>query len=105
MELKTLTRNIATVWNLFASIRLYVIDSSKMKNVLIVFLIVLVNQVFWIDGAPNALDSATKNYLNESIVADNPVRYDGAQLWKVDFNDDRTKTIVVELKRAYGSFS
>lgn len=102
MESKTLTRNFVAVWNLFVSIHLYVIDSPKMKNVLIVFLIALVNQVFWMDGAPNALDSTIRINLNESIVAVNPVRYDGAQLWKVDFNDDRTKTIVVELKRAYG---
>lgn len=73
-----------------------------MKSVLLVFLFTLVNQVLWISGAPNALDNTSQKSLNESIGADKLVRYDGAQLWKVDFNDDRTKNIVVELKRAYG---
>lgn len=80
------------------------IELPTMKNCVAFAVIVLSSQVFWIDGAPNALDSTIFKNLSEPIEIDRPVRYDGAQLWNVDFNDDRTKTIVVELKRAYGEF-
>lgn len=75
-----------------------------MKNFVLFAVIVLSSQVFWIDGASNALDSTLFKNLSESTEIDRPVRYDGAQLWNVDFNDERTKSIVVELKRAYGEF-
>lgn len=73
-----------------------------MKSLIIFLVVALYNQALWIDGAPNALDSTLFKNLSETIEADKPVRYDGAQLWNVDFNDDRTKNIVVELKRTYG---
>lgn len=72
------------------------------SSIAIVLVFILYNQALWIDGASNALDTTLFKNLNESLDADKPVRYDGAQLWNVDFNDDRTKNIVVELKRTYG---
>lgn len=81
---------------------IYAIDSPKMKSLIVVFVFVLYNQALWIDGASNVLDSTLFKNISESIDADKPVRYDGAQLWNVDFSDDRSKNIVVELKRNYG---
>lgn len=59
------------------------------------------------DAAPRQLDASDLNFNLSSIIKEPevPVRYDGAQLWTVDFNSDHTKRIVVELKRKYGSFT
>lgn len=56
------------------------------------------------DAAPRSLDAANLKNLSAIIEPEVPVRYDGAQLWSVDFTDDHTKRIVVELKKRYGSF-
>lgn len=55
-------------------------------------------------AAPStSLDSSQlPTNLTELYEPEVPVRYDGAQLWAVDFSDDRTKRIVVGLKKDFG---
>lgn len=57
------------------------------------------------DAAPRSLDINDLRNLSAALEPEVPVRYDGAQLWSVEFNDDKTKRIVVDLKHKYGLFS
>lgn len=57
------------------------------------------------DAAPRSLNANDLRNLSAAIESEAPTRYDGAQLWSVEFNDDKTKRIVVDLKHKYGSFS
>lgn len=56
------------------------------------------------DAAPRSLDANDLRNLSAAIEPEVSVRYDGAQLWSVEFNDDETKRIVVDLKHKYGLF-
>lgn len=59
---------------------------------------------FFLEAAPRSLDA--EQIGNLSAIADldlePPVRYDGAQLWSVDFSDDQTKLVIVNLKKNFG---
>lgn len=55
-----------------------------MKNLLAVLILTLCNQIFWTAGAPS--------------IAEMPVRYDDAQLWKVE-HTGLAKNILDELQR------
>lgn len=56
---------------------------------LVCFLLILLR----IESAPSA---------DEIELIDEPVRYDGAQLWKVDFDYEQAKQTVFELQRSFG---
>lgn len=62
-----------------------------MKSLLVVLIVTLCNQIIWTAGAPSS--------------AEMPVRYDDAQLWKVE-HTDLAKNILDELQRnSNGRFS
>lgn len=56
-------------------------------------------------GAPSidAIDDADslKN-LTETTLEQAPVRYNGAQLWRVNYDDENSKKIVSDLQRLFG---
>lgn len=56
------------------------------------------------DAAPRSLDVNDFKNLTAAIETEEFIRYDGAQLWSVEFGDHKTKRIVVDLKKIYGSF-
>lgn len=70
---------------------------------LIALALCVVLQSSWLcEAAPRALDATDLKNLTALIEPEVPVRYDGAQLWSVNFQDDRTKRIVVDLKKRFG---
>lgn len=73
------------------------------KHWLIAFLAIF-ELAFFLEAAPRSLDA--EQIGNLSAIADLdlelPVRYDGAQLWSVDFSDDQTKLVIVNLKKNFG---
>lgn len=60
------------------------------------------NLILVIEAAPRTLDADQIKNLSAIADVETPVRYDGAQLWSVSFADDRTKLVVVSLKRNFG---
>lgn len=60
------------------------------------------NLILVIETAPRTLDADQIKNLSAIADVETPVRYDGAQLWSVNFADDRTKLVVVSLKRNFG---
>lgn len=60
------------------------------------------NLFLLIEAAPRTLDAIEIRNLSTIADIDAPVRYDGAQLWSVRFDDDQTKRVVVSLKRNFG---
>lgn len=58
-------------------------------------------------GAPSAPDETAAVAANFTeylfdYTAEVPVKYDGAQLWRVDFGDDQTKEVVINLQNDFG---
>lgn len=52
--------------------------------------------------APRSLDANEIGNLSAIADIEEQVRYDGAQLWSVDFSDDHKKLVVVSLKKNFG---
>lgn len=73
------------------------------KYWLIAFLAIF-ELVLFIGAAPRSLDAEQIGNLSAIADIEQPVRYDGAQLWSVDFSDDRTKLVVVNLKKNFGLY-
>lgn len=67
-----------------------------------VAIFVVFNLFLLSEAAPRSFDANTFENLSAIANVDTPVRYDGAQLWSVNFSDDRTKFIVIGLKRNFG---
>lgn len=65
-------------------------------------LFAIFNLVLLIESAPRSLDANEINNLSAIANIEPAVRYDGAQLWSVNFSDDRSKLVVVSLKKNFG---
>lgn len=76
--------------------------AQKMKKYISIAIFVVINLIIVIEAAPRALDASALKNLSAIADIETPVRYDGAQLWSVNFYDDRTKSVVVGLKRNFG---
>lgn len=63
-------------------------------------LIFLVINVFFIkiNGAP----SPESTNSTDLIIDEAPVKYDGAQLWRVQFDDIEARNAVINLQRKFG---
>lgn len=46
----------------------------------------------WVDAQP--LDNTTNSM--------EPVRYDGAQLWRIDYTNEKSKEIIAHLQKLFG---
>lgn len=75
---------------------------KKMANFKLIVIFVVCNLFLLSNVAPKSLDAIELRNLSEIIDNEKPVRYDGAQLWSVEFSDDRSKQIVIDLKRSFG---
>lgn len=75
-----------------------------MANIISLAILTVFSLFGFCDAAPRSLDVNDLGNLSAAIEPEVSVRYDGAQLWNVEFNDDKTKRIVVDLKHKYGSF-
>lgn len=71
------------------------------KYWLIAFLAIF-ELVFFLEAAPRSLDAEQIGNLSTIADLEPPVRYDGAQLWSVDFSDDHAKLVVINLKKNFG---
>lgn len=71
------------------------------KYWLIAFLAIF-ELVLFIGVAPRSLDANEIGNLSAIADVEHQVRYDGAQLWSVDFSDERTKRVIVGLKQKFG---
>lgn len=76
-----------------------------MANFPLVLLFSTLNVFVLSYAAPSQpLESIELKNLTELLEPEQPIRYDGAQLWSVEFSDDRTRRVVVGLKRDFGWF-
>lgn len=73
------------------------------KYWLIAFLAIF-ELVLFLEAAPRSLDAEEIGNLSAIVAIEQPVRYDGAQLWSVDFSNDHAKLVVVNLKKNFGSY-
>lgn len=73
-----------------------------MENFKLIVIFVVFNLFLLSNAAAKSLDATELRNLSEIIANETPVRYDGAQLWSVEFSDERSKQIVIDLKRSYG---
>lgn len=73
-----------------------------MEKYWLIALLAIFELVLFIGAAPRTLDAEQIGNLSTIAHIEQPVRYDGAQLWSVDFSDDRTKLVVVNLKKNFG---
>lgn len=51
------------------------------------------------DGPNN---NVTASFDDEVIEVATPIRYNGAQLWRVDYNSDASRQIIADLQRQFG---
>lgn len=73
-----------------------------MEKFSLIAIIAVFNLILFIEVTPRSLDASDLKDLSAIADIDTQVRYDGAQLWSVDFVDERTKAVVVGLKRNFG---
>lgn len=73
-----------------------------MKCYFLIALFAIFNVFLSIEAAPKALDATALKNLSAIADIETPVRYDGAQLWSVDFSDEQSKIVVITLKRVFG---
>lgn len=56
-------------------------------------------------GAPSidgVSDAESLTNLTETTLQEEPVRYNGAQLWRVNYDDENSKKIVSDLQQLFG---
>lgn len=73
-----------------------------MEKCSVIAVFVMFNLILTIEAAPRVLGADELKNLSAIANIDTPIRYDGAQLWSVNFADDRAKAVVVSLKRNFG---
>lgn len=73
-----------------------------MEKCSLIAIFAVFNIFLLIEAAPRALDATDLRNLSAIANIETPVRYDGAQLWSVNFSDEQTKRIVISLKRNFG---
>lgn len=75
-----------------------------MEKYWLIALLAIFELVVFLEAAPRSLDAEQIGNLSEIADIEQVVRYDGAQLWSVDFSDDRTKIVVINLKKNFGLY-
>lgn len=75
-----------------------------MEKYWLIALLAIFELALFIEAAPRSLNAEQIGNLSTIANIEPPVRYDGAQLWSVDFSDDRTKLVVINLKKHFGLY-
>lgn len=74
-----------------------------MEKCSLIAIFAVFNVFLLIEAAPRSLDDTSLRNLSAIANIETPVvRYDGAQLWSVNFSDEQTKRVVIGLKRNFG---
>lgn len=73
-----------------------------MEKCSLIAIFAVFNLFLLIEAAPRSLDVTELRNLSAIANIEIPVRYDGAQLWSVNFSNEQTKRVVISLKRNFG---
>lgn len=98
-------RNFSVHLFLFCFLRYPTLKSRatfNMDKCWLIAIFAVFNLVVLIEAAPRSLDADQIKNLSAIADVETPVRYDGAQLWSVNFVDVQTKLVVINLKKNFG---